>query len=356
MNTIEVPVTISTSSRSAHLFRNELQEAWDDYVLQSQASSVFHLTAWKRLIEQTFGFESRYLLVEDSGRICGVLPLFLISNPIIGRALISSPFTVYGGVCASDEESRSILLHAACAMARQEKVQYLELREQRATAYPGFHTKTLYVTFQQELPRTPEELLRGFPRDTRYMIRKAEKNGLRAVTDSLQLDLFYDIYAHSVRQLGTPVFGKDFFKRIQAELRDGCEVTVVWHGTKAVAGALSFRFRDAILPYYGGSLMEGRHLAANNFLYWEVMKHALQRGIRRFDFGRSKIGTGAYAFKTQWSMREYLLPYQYYLVRRREIPNFSPANPRFKSAIAIWRHLPFSLTKLMGPRLVRLFP
>jgi FemAB-related protein (PEP-CTERM system-associated) len=324
--------------------------------LQNPSSSIFHLTAWKRLIEQIFGFEPRYLLAEDSGRIRGVLPLFLVSNPIIGRTLISSPFGVYGGVCASDEEARSILLHAACAMARQDKVQYLELREQRATAYPGFRTKTLYVTFQQEFPRTPEELLRGFPRDTRYMIRKAEKCGLSAVTDNQQLDIFYEIYAHSVRQLGTPVFGKDFFKRLHAEFGDSCEITVVWHGAKAVAGALSFRFRDWILPYYGGSLMEGRALAANNFLYWEVMKRALQRGLRHFDFGRSKIGTGAYAFKTQWSMREYTLPYQYYLVRRKEMPNFSPANPRFKSAITIWRHLPLSLTKLLGPRLVRLFP
>jgi len=159
-----------------------------------------------------------------------------------------------------------------------------------------------------------------------------------------------------VRQLGTPVFGKEFFRRLRAEFGDRCETTVVWHGEKAIAGALSFRFRDWILPYYGGSLMEGRRLAANNFLYWEVMKRALERGLQHFDFGRSKMGTGAHAFKCQWNMREYPLPYQYYLAGRKEMPNFSPTNPRFKSAIALWKHLPFSVTKLLGPRLVRLFP
>lgn len=334
----------------------EWESAWDEYVRRQRQATPFHLGAWKRVIEKVFGFESRYLVAEAQGTICGVLPLFFIKNFITGRALISSPFAVYGGICADDQEAASSLREAACDMARQEEVAYLELRGQSALSDPDLLIKELYVTFDQQLPEKVEQLLQGFPRDTRYMIRKGQKNGLRAVLDNGQIDLFYEIYARSVHQLGTPVFSKRFFGALLDEFGQQCEITVVWHNSSAVAAVMSLRFRDGIFPYYGGSLPEGRALAANNFMYWEVMQRAVESGIRYFDFGRSKLGTGAYAFKTQWNMRERPLPYQFYLVQRKDMPNYSPANSRFKLATNSWKRVPFSLTKMLGPSLVRLFP
>lgn len=329
---------------------------WDRYVLSHGSSSPCHLSAWKRTIERAFGFKARCLVAEQAGAVSGVLPLFLVSNRIMGSALISSPFAVYGGICASNDEARDALLGAAREMAAKEKVEYLELRERQQAAYDGFLTKELYVAFDQDLPRDEDTLLKGLPRDTRYMIRKAQKNGLRAVFDNNQADVFYDIYARSVRHLGTPVFSRRYFAILLEEFQDMAEIAVIWHGDRALAAVLSFYFQDWVLPYYGGSLLEGRSVAANNFMYWEVMKRAMGKGIRHFDFGRSKTGTGAFAFKTQWNMRQHALPYQFFLVNRKTMPNYSPANPRFELATALWRRMPFSLTKVLGPALVRLFP
>lgn len=337
-------------------YSEELNAAWDAYVFGHPDGTLFHLMAWKRAIKREFGFEARYLLAEDNGHIQGVLPLFLLSNWIQGSTLISTPFAVYGGICTSDANTALGLRQAACRMAVDEGVDYLELREPRRPFGDGFLTKGLYVTFEQQLCRDPEQLMRGLPKDTRYMIRKAQKSGLRAVTDNAQLDSFHETYAQSVRNLGTPVFSKRFFKILLEEFGEAAEITVVWHGSKPLAGVLSFRFRDAILPYYGGSLPEGRQFAANNFMYWQVLRRACEAGFRTFDFGRSKLGTGSYFFKTQWNMRERPLPYQYYLVRRRSMPNFSPVNPRFKLATDVWKRVPLSLTKALGPALIRLFP
>lgn len=337
-------------------YEEKLRAAWDDYVYRHPASSLFHLTAWKRVIERTFGFESRYLLVQQDGAIRGILPLFLVSNVVQGRTLISTPFAVYGGVCSDDEQTADSLRAAACQMAERDRVQHVELREPWPISDSRFQTKELYVTFELDLPPTADELQRGFPRDTRYMIRKAVKNGLQAVWDKGQLDIFYETYSHSFHNLGTPVFSKKLFQIVMEEFGEQCELTAIWHGQKALAAVLSFRFRDWILPYFGGSLIEGRPLAANNFMYWEVMKQALESGVRHFDFGRSKLGSGSYAFKTQWNMRERPLPYQFYLVKRKTMPNFSPANPKFKLAISAWRAMPFSLTKVLGPMVVRWFP
>lgn len=351
-----VTAPASKTSTQVVAYEERMEKAWDSYVHAHPSTTLFHLSAWKRVIERAFGFEARYLQLESEGRIAGVLPLFLVKNRILGKALISTPFAVYGGICADQDEAAGVLRAHASRMAREEAVEYLELREQSPAFDPEFRTKQLYVTFDRELPATPDLLLKSFPRDTRYMIRKAQKNDLCLVKGNDQLAVFYEIYAHSVHNLGTPVFSRKFFEILLQEFGNTCEVAVVYQKTRAVAAVVSFRFRNWILPYYGGSLLEGRPLAANNFMYWEVMKQALESGAQYFDFGRSKLGTGAYAFKQQWSMRERPLPYQFLLVNREEMPNFSPVNPRFKLATSLWRRVPFALTKVVGPELVRLFP
>ncbi len=334
----------------------DLYARWDEYALQHGDATPFHLTAWKRVVERAFGYEPRYLVAEEGGNIRGILPLFLVSNWFQGRVLISSPFAVYGGICAADPAAEEGLRQAACQMARDARVEYLELRERRPTARNGFLVKQLYVTFDCALHPDPEAQFRQLPKDTRYMVRKGRRNGLQVISDPSQLDVFYDIYAETVRRLGSPVFAKRYFRILREEFGEDAEVSVVWQGDKALAAVLSFRFRDALLPYHGGSLEAGQAVAANNFLYWELIREACQRGLRTFDFGRSKVGSGSHFFKTQWSMEEKPLPYQYYLVRRKTLPNYSPANPRFKFAIALWKRAPLSLSKAIGPALVRLFP
>jgi FemAB-related protein (PEP-CTERM system-associated) len=345
-------------------YEDRFQSSWDRYVYGNPSATFFHLTGWKRVVERAFQYEPRYLFAEDDGKICGVLPLFMVSNLLLGKCLISTPMAVYGGICADSPSIHAKLRDAACQMAKEERVQYLELREQGAVAGPemqsfaacGFQTKDLYVTFDLELPRDQEELLRGFPRDTRYMIRKAQKNGLRAEIDNRKVDTFYDIYCRSFSNLGTPVFPKRLFHIVLEEFGDQCELTTVWRESKAMASVLTFRFRDSFLPYFGGSLVESRPFAANNFMYFEVLKRALETGLRYFDFGRSKLGSGSYAFKTQWNMRERKLPYQFFLVRRKTMPNFSPANPKFSLAISLWKALPLPVTRVLGPAMVRAFP
>jgi FemAB-related protein (PEP-CTERM system-associated) len=352
-----MPVNITASvSATITAYSQAATEAWDQYVLNHPNGTVFHLTAWKRAIESCFGFKACYLYAEEAGAFCGILPLFLCRNLLQGKSLISTPFAVYGGPCGDSVEVESALRSRAIEMARELDVQYLELREQKTILDTGLITKELYVTFDLELPRTADELQRIFPRDTRYMIRKAEKNGLHSIVNRNQLDTFYEIYARSFHNLGTPVFPRKLFRAVFDEFGDQCELTTVWREKKALASVISFHYKDWILPYFGGSLLEGRQYAANNFMYWEVMKRAQEMGIRHFDFGRSKLGSGSYSFKTSWNMRERPLPYQFALVRRKTMPNFSPANPKFKVAISAWRSMPFGMTKVLGPALVHLFP
>jgi FemAB-related protein (PEP-CTERM system-associated) len=338
-------------------FADSRSNEWDQFVRTHAGGTVFHLTAWKTVLERSFGYQPEYLLAERDGRISGVLPLFLVKNFAIGKALISTPFGVYGGVIADDEDSSRALTNAACDVAVKQQVQFLELRNRtEETLDERFHTKELYVSFDRELPGNEDALMKSFPRDTRYMVRKAQKAGLRTELGNHQVDALHEIYAISVRNLGTPVFARKHFRNIVDAFGEQLEITGIYLGSKMIAGVMSFKFGNWIVPYYSGSTEESKKTAANNFLYWEVMKNAMAAGMTHFDFGRSKVNTGAWFFKTQWSMTEHKLPYRYFLVKRKEMPNFSPTNARFKFAIEAWKKMPIGIAKLIGPPLVKLFP
>jgi FemAB-related protein (PEP-CTERM system-associated) len=358
--TVVAPAPPKAPSSPAPLLVRSLEVgqtlAWDDFVQRHPEGTIFHQTGWKRVIEKTFGYNPRYMFAARGEQITGVLPLFEISNWLQGKCLVSTPMAVYGGICATDEESRLALLDAAKSIANTERVQHLELRQRQSELFPEFHPNTLYTTFCGELDADPEVLLRRFPRDTRYMIRKGLKNNLRVECGLQHIPSFYHLFLQSMRRLGTPAFPLQFFVNLVDEFKTLADILVLSSSGGPVAAVFSFRFRDTILPYYAGASPEAPALAANNLLYWELMTRSAAEGIHWFDFGRSKKGTGAYAFKAQWNMVAQPLDYQLYLVRRKSIPNFTPVNPKFELAARFWSKLPLQLTTRLGPHVVRWFP
>lgn len=337
-------------------FTRDIAERWDRFVLGQPGGTLFHLIPWMRAIEKTFGYEPCYVYAERGGEISGVVPVFLVSNWIVGKCLISTPYAVYGGVCAADAESEHALLEHLKTLAHSQETDYLELRFRQREMLPGFAANPLYFAFTAPLSPDHEANLKRLPKDTRYMIRKAAKAGLRAQRGLEQLGDFYRLFAQSLKRLGTPVFPRALFENLMNEFSGSVDLLLIYAGLKPVSGVFSFRFRDTILPYYAGAGPEAGPLAANNFMYSELMKNSAEEGLRFFDFGRSKKGTGAYAFKTQWNMNVEQLTYQVHLVRRKELPNFSPLNPKFELATRVWKKIPLPITAWLGPRVVRWFP
>ncbi|MGE5324953.1 MAG: FemAB family XrtA/PEP-CTERM system-associated protein [Actinomycetota bacterium] len=331
-------------------------QAWDEFVRCESSASFFHLSGWMRVMERTFGYRECALLAERAGRITGVLPLFEIKNWVLGRCLISSPFAVYGGIAAADQESYSALLQYVQGMARDRHVEYLELRSRDGELQPGFHANSRYATFTCDLSSDSESNLKRLPKDTRYMIRKGQKQGLTVHHGLDRLTDFYQLFTTSLRRLGTPSFPKRLLSNLLAEFPGQIDLLMLYAGQHAVSGVFTFLFRDTVLPYYAGASPDAPRLAANNLMYWELMQWATERDYRCFDFGRSKTGTGPYAFKSQWNMTVSPLNYQILLVEKKTVPNFSPANPRFDRATRAWSRLPLWLTRKAGPHIVKWFP
>ncbi len=332
------------------------EDRWERFVLDHPGGTFFHQLAWKRVVEKTLHHRAHYVYGERDGRIVAVAPLFMVSNWVVGRCLISSPLAAYGGIIAEDHKAEAVLLEFLKQQARKLEVDYLELRNPTGGTLPGFIPNTRYSSFSLPLTKDPEAVFKGLPKDIRYMIRKAEKAGLQIKRGPELLNEFYRLFTVNMRRLGTPVFPRALFANLLQEFGKQIDVQVVYAGCEPVASAVSFLFRDTMHPYYIGGLPVARDLAANNFLWWELIKFAAQSGMNTFDFGRSKKGTGAYAFKKKWNPKITDLDYQVLLVKRLTPPNFSPANPKFGLATRAWSCLPLWLANWAGPRVVRWFP
>ena len=169
----------------------------------------------------------------------------------------------------------------------------------------------------------------AIPRKQRAMVRKGIKEELRVEIDE-SVDRHYDIYTESLRNLGTPPFSRNYLRVLKEVFGERCDIVSILKGDRIVASVLNFYFRDEVLPYYGGGTLEARAVAGNDFMYWSVMERARDRGCRIFDYGRSKRGTGAFDFKTYWGFEPEPLYYEYFLVKRKEMPNLSPTNPEVR--------------------------
>ncbi len=330
---------------------------WDEFIFEHPHGSPFHLIAWKRTIEEAFGYKPLYLVAWGGNSIDGVLPLFLVRNFVTGSALISTPFAVYGGALFRTEAAQAALRAQVTAMGRELGAGYVEIRNAHEAQCLGFSRISRYVTFACNLSPHPEEMLKAIPRKTRAVIRKSLTQEFSTLIAGEDFRTFELLFARSLRRLGTPCFPSGFFRSLLRNFGQMADIRETHLGGSPVAAVLSLYFRDQVLPYYGASEPDYNVQAPSSFMYYDLMRSAARQGLKVYDFGRSKKNSGgSHDFKAHWGMDVRELPYEILLVRRKKLPHLSPANPKFRFAIRAWQKMPLSLTRIIGPLLIRLFP
>lgn len=325
--------------------------AWDNFIDRCPQATFFHRAGWQQIMEQAFGHKTWFLYVEENGQIQGVLPLVEIKSLLFGHSLSALPFCAYGGIAAVSDSAYSKLDQAAQSLASYLNVDYLEYRL-REPQHPEWPTKEMYVTFRKVMDPDVERNLLEIPRKQRAMVRKGIKYGLQSCVDT-STERFFVAYSTSLHRLGTPVFSRKYFRLLKQIFGDDCEVMVITQADKVVSAVMSFYFRDEVLPYYGGGTDAARDLAANDFMYWELMRRACEQGYRIFDFGRSKQGAGSYSFKKNWGFEPEQLYYEYQLHRKQTMPEINPLNPKYQFFIKAWQKMPLTLANLIGPYINR---
>ncbi|HVF63995.1 MAG TPA: FemAB family XrtA/PEP-CTERM system-associated protein [Casimicrobiaceae bacterium] len=349
---VEVASAQAARMTSVRDFRASDAARFDAFVERNRNATFFHRLGWRDIFEEEFRHRAHYLIAERDGAIVGLLPAIEMRSALFGHSLVSLPFCVQGGPLADDAAAARALIDAAERRGRELGVDHVELRN-RTAMRPDWPQSDLYVTFRRRLFDDVEQNLLAVPRKQRAMIRKGEKHGLASEIDN-DLRRFYDLYADNMHRHGTPPFSRAYFERLLAAFGDACEILIVVDAQgKAVSGVLSFYFRDEVLPYYAGDTASARELAANDFKYWELMRRACERGVRVFDYGRSKRGTGSFDFKKNWGFAPEPLAYEYRLFRGETVPQHNPLNPRYRALIALWRRMPRAVVNRIGPHVVR---
>ncbi|HYD37525.1 MAG TPA: FemAB family XrtA/PEP-CTERM system-associated protein [Allosphingosinicella sp.] len=323
----------------------------DAFVADHPESELFHRPGWTRAVELGTGQKGRYLVAEDgAGRLAGLLPLTRIRSPVFGSALVSAGFGVGGGIVAGADAAAEALAAAAWTLAATEGCPSVTLRGGRLP--PGWPLEQgVHSAFRRSLPREEEAILGSIPRKRRAELRRALRLGLEAshgrAADAL--DDQYQVYAESVRNLGTPVFPRALFEAMARQWGDAADIVTIRAGGRPVASVLSFYFKGVVHPYWGGGTREARDLGANDLLYFELMRRAAGRGCTGFDFGRSKTGSGAFSYKKSWGFEPRPLVYASRGVRR----DLDPRSPRYRLQSAAWQRLPLPLANRLGPLLAR---
>ncbi len=330
----------------------EVARRWDAFVFSCPEATFFHRAGWQEIVGQVFRHPTYFLYAERDGVLQGVLPLAHVKSFLFGNALVSLPFAVYGGVAAQDAAVAAALEAEAQDIARKIGVEHLEMRNV-CRRHEDWPLQDLYVCFRKELAADVEANMLAIPRKQRAMVRKGIKNGLQGEVER-HVERFFPLYADNVLRHGTPAMPKRYFESLLRIFGEDCEVlTVVDPQGRPISSVLSFYFRDEILPYYAGDDVAARDLAGNDFKYWDLMRRSCERGIRIFDYGRSKRDTGSFSFKKNWGFEPTPLHYEYCLYKRDGLPQNNPSNPKYRLFIAAWRRLPVGLANVIGPNIVR---
>ncbi len=344
------------SIRRADLSDTAHVRAIDAYVARHDQGSAFHRTAWSRAVERGCGQTAHYLVAGDGGSITGLLPLTEVHSPLFGRALASAGFAVGGGPIGDDQATVDALADAAWNLSARLSCPSLELRGGALPSGEGWHVEAgTYAGFVRLLAADDEAELLAIPRKQRAEVRRALSFELSVRTGTGPQDRadHYAVYAQSVRNLGTPVFPRALFDAVLNEFGNDADILTVSHDGVPLSSVLSLYHKGVVMPYWGGGTRDARTWRANDMMYYALMLHARLRGCTAFDFGRSKFGTGAFAFKKNWGFEPQPLAYAARTADGEEAREINPMSPRYRLQVALWQKLPLGIANRLGPWIAR---
>ncbi len=333
------------------------EDAWDTYVHGSDRCSIYHLSVWKKIISDLFGHAGYYFCSKDAeGKINGVLPLIRLKSRIFGDYMVSMPYFNYGGAIAEQPEIEAALMQAAAESAGGAGLSHVEFRD-LASREADWKLRNDKITMILNLPESEEVLWKSLGSKRRSQIKRPLRENPEVLSGGIELlDDFYRVFTINMRDLGTPVYPKVFFERILQTFPDKAAIVSVRMQNEAVAAGFLLGFRGQLEIPWASTLGKVNPLGVNMLLYWEVLKFAIEKGYKRFDFGRCTEGSGTHKFKKQWGSEACQLNWHYWLPAGAELPQLNPNNPKYKAAISVWRKMPVFLTNWLGPKIVKNLP
>jgi len=332
-----------------------VHDAWQAFVVGENGFA--NDLRWLHALAQGFGHKPYGVIARRAGEVVGVLPLVFVKSALFGKFLVSLPYVNTSGLVSVDDEAAGALIEEAAELADHLDVRYLELRHETEALHTRFtDQRTDKVHMRLALPTTRDELWNQISPKVRNQIRKGEKQDFVVRWGGMeQIDDFYTVFSRNMRDLGTPVFGRRLFAEILQKFSEEAEFCTLSCSSEPVAGALLIHGPGATQVPSASALRSFNSKNANMLMYWHLLCRSIERGQQSFDFGRSSQESNTFRFKKQWGAQPEPAVWQYYL-RKGDISDMRPESRKYRYMIKVWQRLPVSITRWIGPAIVRGIP
>lgn len=338
---------------------------WKSFISKHPLSHHAFSWEWRSIIKKLFSHSPYYLIAienrENQDCCVGILPFFIVKSFIFGKAAISVPYLNGGGVIAENESIEHALIQKAIKISKKHAVRYVELRSREVLNLPeeDFVLRTHKVSMRLNTTDSPENIFNSFPAKLRSQIKRPTKSGLYATistnTDLKAVNSFYQVFSKNMRDLGTPVYSKKLFFETFAKFNSTARIVIVWNNKTPVAAGMTLGFGSSVEIPWASANRNFNRFSPNMLLYWEAIKNASIEGYSFFDFGRSSPNSGPHKFKKQWGSEQKTL-FWYYKLIDGDIPDINPNSKKFSTLVNTWKHMPITLTKILGPFITKSLP
>lgn len=384
---------------SIQIIQSDDGQAWNCYIGGKDQANPYTLYDWQQVVKDSYGLKTYALaamenlnasatlnLEEKIKHIRGVLPLVHLKSLFFGSQLVSIPYFDHGGILSDNVIVEKKMIEAAVNLGKKLNVKKIELRqvsklscldskegndqygntlEGTVPIYVGSDGNESQCTIKwsmqmhkvrmvMKLPGSSDELMKSFKSKLRSQINRPIKEGLTAKIGGIELlNDFYQVFAIRMKDLGSPVHSKALPRAVIQRFPETARVVVVYFAEEPVAASIMLGFKNLMLNPWASALQKFNRMSPNMLLYWTMLSYACDNGYCAFDFGRSTPDEGTFKFKTQWGAEA---QHMYWYTISLSGPQNSLAstggglkgNKRLV-AERIWRRLPLSVTKWIGP-------
>ena len=334
---------------------------WNPFVNNHRYGTIYHHSAWKEVIEQTYHHTPSYWILEDENNsIQGGIAFFLIRSSLTGNRAVSLPYSDIGDPLVETERDTLRLLQSA-GKEMDNNLAYYEIRTFRGSEmFNGtfFRKKDYYRSFLLDLDNSPESLWKRFhPKAVRYAIRKAERSRIRIREgeDEREMKIFFQLHCKTRRRHGIPPQPFTFFHNIWKVLisRKLAFLLLAEVGGKVIAGSLFLRHKKTLYHKFNASDPNFLNLQPNHLLLWTAIQSGCEKRFKWLDFGRtSPDNQGLMDFKKRWGTCEIPTPY-FYFPEVRGISNTEERSFKYRLITNFCRRAPNSLNEWGGRLLYR---
>ena len=339
---------------------------WDAYVASHPRATLYHTSAWIKLVCEIGRYPSLSIIHEDDGNVTGVLPLVAVDSRLTGRRISTLPFSDSCFAIADHEDAARALIEGGRAARARRGAAFYELRgpsalrDGRDVEPDSFSRSTHFANYVVPLAGDTEAVFKTFARTAvRQTITKGARLGVtvRESAEQRDLDAFYDLYVKNRRRHGIPPQPKRLFETILKTMTTSprARLYLAEHESKAVAGLIVIRSHGVSYAKYEGVDETRRELVALYPLFWKTIEDAIRAGDRFYDFGRTAgDNPGLNQFKERWGTTRIELPY-YFDPPAEGLSVVRSDSLKYRLFTTAFRRMPEAWSIAIGRRIFRHF-